>query len=229
MTNYVVASVKPWNLAAFHEWSSKINGDWSLITDPGDLTVARLSELAPRYVFFPHWSWRVPNDVFSQFECVCFHMADVPFGRGGSPLQNLIVRGHKDTKLSALKMVEELDAGPVYLKKSLSLLGSAEEIFERSAALTWQLISEICANQPEPAAQSGRVTIFDRRTPDQSRLPENGTEESLYDFIRMLDAPTYPKAFIEAGDFRIEFDDAQILDGTLTARAQLFPKQDNKN
>jgi methionyl-tRNA formyltransferase len=53
----------------------------------------------------------------------------LPYGRGGSPLQNLIDLGHKDTFVSALKMTEELDAGAIYLKKPLSLEGLAEEIY----------------------------------------------------------------------------------------------------
>ena len=42
-------------------------------------------------------------------------MTDLPFGRGGSPLQNLIVRGYKETMLSAIKCVGEVDAGPIYI------------------------------------------------------------------------------------------------------------------
>jgi methionyl-tRNA formyltransferase len=44
-------------------------------------------------------------------------MTDLPFGRGGSPLQNLISRKIYNTKLSAIRVVKELDAGPVFLKK----------------------------------------------------------------------------------------------------------------
>ena len=50
-------------------------------------------------------------------------MTDLPYGRGGSPLQNLIVRGWKETKVLALKVVEELDAGPIYYKKRLAYMG----------------------------------------------------------------------------------------------------------
>ena len=48
-------------------------------------------------------------------------MTDLPYGRGGSPLQNLIVRGHKETKISAIKVVKELDAGPVLSSLELML------------------------------------------------------------------------------------------------------------
>jgi len=38
-------------------------------------------------------------------------MTDLSYGRGGSPLQNLIVRGYKDTMISALWIEKELDSG----------------------------------------------------------------------------------------------------------------------
>ena len=88
-------------------------GRWLLVTDAASLSAGLIQALQPRYVFFPHWSWTVPDDVLAAAECVCFHMTDVPYGRGGSPLQNLVSRGHTETKLSALRMVPELDAGPV--------------------------------------------------------------------------------------------------------------------
>ena len=53
-------------------------------------------------------------------------MTDLPFGRGGSPLENLILRGHTSTVISAIKCAPELDSGDIYLQKPLSLYGSAE-------------------------------------------------------------------------------------------------------
>lgn len=72
-----------------------------------DLFPEKLELLLPKFIFFPHWSWLIPEDIHTRFECVVFHMTDLPYGRGGSPLQNLIVRGHKETKLTALRCVNE--------------------------------------------------------------------------------------------------------------------------
>ncbi len=145
-------------------------------------------------------------------------MADVPYGRGGSPLQNLIVLGHESTKLTALRMIEELDAGPVYSKIDLDLKGSAQNIFEKMVPKIYELITYIVKNEPIPIEQTGEVTLFKRRTPNQSVLPLNGDIKQLYDHIRMLDAETYPKAFVSYGNSHIEFSNASISeDGTLNA------------
>ena len=221
MTNYVVATIKPWNIEAYKRHSAALPGNWHLITEKDDLNEETLSKLNPRYIFFPHWSWIVPQNIVKKYECVCFHMTDVPYGRGGSPLQNLIARGHKTTKLTALRMVVELDAGPVYLKTDLDLSGSAQQIYERSGEKDWDLIKHIVANEPQPQPQSGEPTLFERRTPDMSRLPENATLEGLYDHIRMLDAETYPHAFAEWGDFVMEFTNAELSGDTLNAKISI--------
>ena len=102
-----------------------------------------LSRFSPRLVLFPHWSHIIPAEVYENFACIIFHMTDVPFGRGGSPLQNLIARGIYETKLSAIRCGKELDAGDVYMKRPLSLWGTAEEIYLRAAELTKEMMVQL--------------------------------------------------------------------------------------
>ena len=126
----VISTHGPWHKERFKRWSPRAGCEKVLIETREQLTRERLQALAPFYVFFPHWSWIIPREIHEAFPCVMFHPGDVPFGRGGSPVQNLIVRGIYQTQLSAFKIIEELDAGPVYLKRPLDLSsGSAEEIF----------------------------------------------------------------------------------------------------
>ena len=222
--HYIVATVKPWNIEAFHQHTQKLEGQWHLITEKEQLNHEILETLNPRYIFFPHWSWIVPKSILNSYECVCFHMTDVPYGRGGSPLQNLISRGHRETRLTALQMSEVLDAGPVYRKTPLCLTGSAQEIYMRAGHKVWDLITEIVEDEPSPTPQSGKQTIFKRRTPDMSKMPNQGDVRMLYDHIRMLDAETYPHAFLEHGTYRYEFTEAVLDDdGALTARVKIKP------
>ena len=218
---YLVATVRRWNVDEFARRVPALAGRWLLVTDPAALDAALVHALKPRYVFFPHWSWTVPGEVLTAAECVCFHMSDVPYGRGGSPLQNLIARGHGETKLSAMRMVPELDAGPVYMKRDLSLQGAAHEIFERCARLTFDMIDEIVVEQPQPVPQSGTPVTFARRRPEESRLPQSGSLQAVYDHIRMLDAEDYPRAFLDYGDFRLEFHDARLDAERVEARVTL--------
>jgi methionyl-tRNA formyltransferase len=177
--------------------------------------------IRPKYVFFPHWSWRIPPDIYERNECVIFHMTDLPFGRGGSPLQNLIVRKIYDTRICAIKCVQEMDAGPVYLKRSLSLWGTAEEIFLRAAVTIADMIVEIVETAPEPIAQRGDATVFKRRTAAESSVENAATLEEVFDKIRMLDADGYPHAFLETETLRLEFSRASLRDGKVIADVEI--------
>ncbi len=221
----MIATIHPWNVQRFMEYRGRLPGEWHLVLSPKDLTAARVAAIKPRYLFFPHWSWKVPREVFEQTESILFHMTDLPYGRGGSPLQNLIVRGHQETVISAVRMTEELDAGPIYMKRPLDLGGSALEIFERASSIIFEMIEEIVQTNPVPLEQQGTPTYFKRRTPDMSRLPENiSSLEQLYDHIRMLDAPGYPQAFLDQKNYRIEFSKTTLKDGQLEAKARISMK-----
>ena len=221
MLNYIIATDKPWHVDYFISNRHKLSGNWSLATCPADLE-EQASKLLPRFIFFPHWSEIVPAKIFEKYDCVCFHMTDVPFGRGGSPLQNLIVRGHTKTVVSALKMNEGIDSGPVYLKRALDLTGSALDIFQRTAPVCFDMMHKIQMEEITPVEQAGEPTIYKRRTPAESRIPEALTIEKLYDFVRMLDAPNYPRAFFSYGDFRIEMFNARVNnDETLSAEVKV--------
>lgn len=202
---YVVATIKPWNIKIYNEVIKNYSGEWHLITEPQDLTAEKIRALNPKYIFFPHWSHLVPDEILNLSECVCFHETDLPFGRGGSPLQNLIARGHRETVVTALKMTSQLDAGPIYLKRPLSLEGLAEEIFIRASHIVAEMIGLIISENPQPKEQIGEPTIFRRRTPAQSKIPAETNELlELFDHIRMLDANGYPNAYFDFGNFRCE-------------------------
>ncbi|EGG93067.1 GCN5-like N-acetyltransferase [gamma proteobacterium IMCC1989] len=219
--HYIVAAIGDWNKALYIEKHSTLPGIWHFCSTPEELNNL-LNHIKPRYIFFPHWRWIVPQRIFNNIACVCFHMTDLPYGRGGSPLQNLISRGHKNTQLSALQMQKDLDSGPIYMKRPLDLSGKASEIYHRAAQLSWEIISELVINNIKPEAQEGTPTHFTRRTPKQSILPTQGDASQLYDHIRMLDADGYPAAFINYGEFRIELTDASLNEhNALSAKIQI--------
>ena len=78
-----------------------------------------------------------------------------------------------------------------------------------------------------PTPQQGDPVIFQRRKPEESVITSEDHIDQLYDKIRMVDGGTYPRAHIDRGDFRVAFTDANICDGTLTAKAT-FIKNDTE-
>lgn len=216
----VVASCKAWHKPLIEKLAKKIKADWLYASDKDGLDKI-LACKNPKYIFFLHWNWLVLESIWQTHECVCFHMTDVPYGRGGSPLQNLILAGHQETKLTALRMVGEMDAGPVYTKKTLKLEGSAQEIYVKAGELSAEIIKWIIENEPEPIPQEGEVVLFKRRKPEQSVLQDTGSLSEAYDFIRMLDAEGYPHAFIEHGEYLLNFSKAKLENGRLVAEVEI--------
>jgi methionyl-tRNA formyltransferase len=191
------------------------------IRDRQDLTSEKLSPLSPEFIFFPHWSWLIPDDIYSKFECLIFHMTDLPYGRGGSPLQNLIVRGHKETMLSAIRCEKGIDAGPIYLKEPLSLSGTAEEILMRASIATEKMIVEIVEKRPLPIPQQGNVVEFKRRRAEDGDIAGLKELNQVYDFIRMLDGDGYPRAFLQTAHFHFEFSDALFSEHSIEANVRI--------
>ena len=122
MKNYIVASSKNW----FFEYpKSKKYENLSIIniTSKTELNIDYLSKINPRYIFFPHWSWKVDSTILNNFECIAFHTAPLPYGRGVSPIQNLIINDYEESPLCALQMITEFDVGPIYKKRNISHKG----------------------------------------------------------------------------------------------------------
>ncbi len=210
----VLANSKPSHLGVEQKCKELFNS--INLNKKSELTYEQLNDIKPDYVFFIHWSYIIPKKIHENFNCIVFHMTDLPYGRGGSPLQNLISRGHTQTVISAIKVEEGIDTGPIFMKKPLSLNGTAEEIFLRSGKILISMIEEIIVNNPKPVEQTGQVEIFKRRNPDESDIRDLADIETVYNFIRMLDADRYPKAFIETEFFRFEFSRASIkVDGII--------------
>ena len=223
----IIATVKRWNIDAARNFKRSHPGlTVHLVPDRKNLCLSSVRKFNPDFIFFPHWSWKIPREIYTAYPCVAFHMTDLPYGRGGSPLQNLIVRGHRATKLTAIRVSEELDAGPVVLKRPLSLRGSAEEIYRRAAAVIFdRMIPLIVRGTAVPRAQKGEAVIFRRRTPEESDLHPADSLRKAYDMIRMLDAESYPRAFLETKTLRFEFFAARMKGRQLTARVEIRPKE----
>jgi methionyl-tRNA formyltransferase len=224
MNKFVIASSKDWNKVLVEKLSTRVNGEFIWISSKDELNINFLDSIQPEYIFFPHWSDIIPSDIFMNFECVIFHMTDVPFGRGGSPLQNLIARGIYETQISALRCVKEIDGGPVYLKRSLSLYGSAEEIYLRATKVIEEMIVDIVLTSPKAQEQSGEIVEFKRRKPAEGNIGIVDNIEKMFDMIRMLDADGYPHAFIETENFRFEFTRASLKSSGIIADVHITRK-----
>ena len=59
-THFIVAASKSWNRRIFDEEIQKYPGIWHFTARPDDLSSEWIRSINPRYIFFLHWSWKVP-------------------------------------------------------------------------------------------------------------------------------------------------------------------------
>jgi methionyl-tRNA formyltransferase len=226
MNRYIFLSEKEWHKELFNSLKKNfINDEWFLIDTKSDFNLDNVTKINPQKIFIPHWSYIIPFSIFNKFECIVFHMTDLPFGRGGSPLQNLIIRGHKETKISAIKVEAGIDTGEIYLKKNLTLEGTAKEILCSATIIIGEMITEIIKNDLKPIPQTGEVVEFKRRKPEDGNIKQLNDLNLIFDYIRMLDCEGYPNAFIETDSIKIEFSNAHLESiNNLTAHVRIFKK-----
>ena len=212
---------------AYRDWAkelykllSKRHKNMILVKNPKQLTVNYVEKINPKFIFFPDWSWIVPNKIVENFRCVCFHESDLPKFRGGSPIQNQIIRGVKKTKTTAFLMNDKIDSGDLLLKKSLSLEGTLDEIFQRMKENDYEMINTIIKGNFKIQKQKGVPTYYKRRKPEESELNLNKSKEYVYNFIRMLSDP-YPNAFVKIGKHKIAFKSATLVNGNLSVEGEI--------
>ena len=182
-----------------------IKKNFNFINDKKYLTLKKLSKIKPKYIFFPHWSYKIDSNIYTNYQCIGFHSTPLPYGRGGSPVQNMIVRGFKKTKICAIKITEKIDGGPIFLKRNMSLNGSGEQIMLRMNKIILKMIKFYLKKLPKLKKQIGIVTYFKRRDPNQRKVLFTKRVDQIYDHIRMLDIQGYPKAFTKQKKYTITF------------------------
>ena len=88
----------------------------------------------------------LPPDFLSaqRHGCINVHFSLLPKYRGAAPVNWAIVAGEKETGVSTMRIVEELDAGPVLLQRATEIGESetAPELMKRLAEIGAELLSE---------------------------------------------------------------------------------------
>ena len=218
--NFIFCAYRDWSLELYEKLSKKYN-NITLIKSPKKLSIKNIKNINPDFIFFPDWSWIVPIEIINEYKCICFHESPLPKFRGGSPLQNQIIRGIKKTKTTAFIMNEKIDEGDIILQKNLSLEGELTDIFSRMIKNDFLMIQQILQGKYHQRKQKGKKSYYKRRNPKQSELKSlNHSKEYIYNFIRMLSDP-YPNAFIKIGNKKITFKSAKFEDKELKIQGEI--------
>ena len=71
---YVIASEKIWNENIHRSLNKNVDCEFILLSNRHDLNIDNLRTINPKIIFFPHWSYLIPEEIYAEFECVVFHI-----------------------------------------------------------------------------------------------------------------------------------------------------------
>jgi len=111
------------------------------------------------------------------YGCINVHFSLLPKYRGAAPVNWAIVNGEKETGVTTLRIVSELDAGPVFLQ-STTVVGAGEtapELMKRLAETGAELLSETFKGIDQ-------LELKPQRTEDATFAPILKREDGLIDW-----------------------------------------------
>lgn len=199
--------------AGYRKWALRIYStlmeifpehDFLIFKDRKSFNRDDLLSFDPDIVLFYGWSWKIPEEIIEKFTCIMLHPSPLPKYRGGSPIQNQIIRGETSSAVTLFVMDNGFDTGDIVGQKSISLKGSISDIFYEMYRTGVFLTRNLIKGEYDRVIQDhDDSTTFRRRTADQSEITieeiSSSSSEYLYNKIRMLGDP-YPNAFIKTSD-----------------------------
>ena len=99
----------------------------------------------------------IPTELLEQAEWLNVHPSLLPRWRGAAPVERAIMAGDRETGVSIIRLVEELDAGPIGAVASfpIELEDDAGAVYGRAADLAPDLL-ERALWQPSSARRTAR-------------------------------------------------------------------------
>ena len=143
----------------------------------------------------------IPNSVLELFEpegIINVHPSYLPDLRGPSPIETAMLRGDTEFGVSVMKLVEKMDAGPIYYQEKIAMdkFAQKSEIYERLGECGGKWVAENLTQLPKPVEQNGEATYSKMLDTKMARLrPVEQTAEEMLDQIRAF--MHFPKTRIE--------------------------------
>ena len=126
----------------------------------------------------------IPKELLERHDWLNVHPSLLPRWRGAAPVERAIMGGDQETGVSVIRLVEELDAGPIGAQQAFPIGpdDDAGAVFARAAELAPDLIESATSFSP----QEGEVTYAEKIGPADRELNWSRRAKELHDRIRAL-------------------------------------------
>ncbi|WP_445151083.1 methionyl-tRNA formyltransferase [Baekduia sp. Peel2402] len=180
--------------------------------------VARIAAVQPRAVILCAFGALVKEPLLSDYDILNVHPSLLPRWRGAAPVERAMMAGDAQTGVSIMRLVADLDAGPVYAQKPEPILptDTYASLAARLEDISVKLLEQVLETSPAPEPQpEDGITYAEKlsaedRTLDLTRAPEENVR-----IIRALHPHIGARIALPSGDF-LGVQEATInLDGGL--------------
>ena len=129
----------------------------------------------------------IPASLLDRASWLNVHPSRLPRWRGAAPIERAIMAGDEESAVSVIRLVEELDAGPIGAQIDLSIGGDATggDVYAEVGRLAPELIDEALANDSF-SEQVGEPTYAEKIGPADRELDWSRPARELHDRIRAL-------------------------------------------
>ena len=145
------------------------------------------------------------------------HASLLPQYRGAAPIQRAIIAGERETGITMIRLVQELDAGPMLAHVVRPIKNDeTSDVVERSLAalgadLLISTVQAIAAGQHREEPQDhGRATFAPRLTKEDGRVDWARPATAIHNLIRGLHP--WPHAFTFLGNSRYVLHHSEVVD-----------------
>jgi len=156
----------------------------------------------------------IPDDLLAAALWLNVHPSLLPRWRGAAPVERALLAGDEETGVSIIKLVKELDAGPIAAQRAFRIGedDDAGAVYDRSAELAVELLDEVL---PAPAfhEQEGEPTYAHKLEPADRQLDLTDPEDALRR-IRALSPHIGARAELDGRQvtvWRARIDDSQLI------------------
>jgi methionyl-tRNA formyltransferase len=127
----------------------------------------------------------IPSGLLAQAPWLNVHPSLLPRWRGAAPVERAIMAGDTETGVSIIRLVEELDAGPIVVRDGFSIGpdDDAGAVFDRAATIAGPLV-EAALGSDESFPQEGEPTYAEKIGPADRELDWSCPPEELHNRIR---------------------------------------------
>jgi methionyl-tRNA formyltransferase len=146
------------------------------------------------------------------------HPSLLPRWRGAAPIERAMMAGDPETGVSIMRLVAELDAGPVAAQEKEPILpeDTYGTLSERLEGMSVELLERVLAGEPEFAEQDeSGVTYAEKIGPADRTLDLNRSPEENVRIVRALNPHIGARMTLEDGSFLGVLEAAANTDGTL--------------